>query len=425
MQKKLTAAAAGIAAVTLAVTGCSTKATDDNGGGGGGSSNGDVKTDIGVTDDTITLGSLADHSGVFKVLSLAFTEGDAIWAEEVNAAGGICDREIVIEVKDTGYKVDNAIPLYEELKGTSLGIIQMVGSPILAALKTRITQDHMVVSPGSWASVNLDAPEVMMVGQTYDVEMINGLSYLQAQGTIADGDTIGHIYTDSEYGQGGLMGSKSYAEQHNLKIIEAPIGGTDTDMTATITKMKSEGVTAIAITTPPAAVSSTVVQNVAQGLNVPVIGNNPTFSPTMFTDDTVAAGLDHFYLVSSVAPSGSDNPLAKKVSEAYAARTSEPPNIGVMQHYVTALAWGSVLEQACKDGDLTRDGILAAKEKVDSVDSQGLGGALDFTVPGAPSSREAYILAPDNSAPDKLVVAEGGDLFESAEAKDYKAPHEK
>jgi ABC-type branched-subunit amino acid transport system substrate-binding protein len=423
MQKKLTAAAAGIAAVTLAVTGCSTKASDDKGGGDSGS--GDVKTDVGVTDDTITLGSLADHSGVFKVLSLAFTEGDAIWADEVNEAGGICGRDIVIDLKDTGYKVDNAIPLYEELKGTSLGIIQMVGSPILAALKTRIEQDNMVVSPGSWASVNLDAPEVMMVGQTYDVEMINGLSYLQSNGMIADGDTIGHIYTDSEYGQGGVMGSKYYAEQHKLNVIEAPIGGTDTDMTATITKMKSQGVTAIAITTPPAAVASTVVQNVAQGLNVPVMGNNPTFSPTMYTDETVAAGLEYFYQASSVAPYGSDNPLAKKVAKAYEARTAEPPNIGVMQHYVTALAWGAVLEQACKDGDLTREGIVAAKEKVDSVDSQGLGGELDFSVPGAPSSRESYILAASNDAPDKLVIAEGGELFESPDATEYKAPHQK
>ncbi|MFV0535432.1 MAG: ABC transporter substrate-binding protein [Cumulibacter sp.] len=421
MQKKITVAAAGITALALTITGCSTKASDDNGGGGN-SGSGDVKADIGVTDDTITLGSLADHSGVFKVLSLAFTAGQNIWADDINDDGGICGRQIEILEKDTGYEVDNAVPLYEEIKPDVVGIIQMVGSPILAALKTRVIQDKMIVSPGSWASVNLDAPEVMMVGQTYDVEMINGLTWLMEEGEIAEGDKIGHIYTDSEYGQNGLMGSKYFAEQHGLEVIEAPIGGTDTDVTATITKMKSQGVTAIAITTPPAAVSSTAVQNVAQNLNVPIIGSNPTFSPTMFDDETVTEGLKHYHLISSVAPFGADNPLAEHVAEKYAEMTDEDPNIGVMQQYVTSLAWQAVLEQACEDGDLTRDGLLAAKEKVDQVDSQGLGGALDFTVPGAPSSRETYILAADPDAPDGLSVA--ADLFSSEDAQAYVAPHQ-
>lgn len=421
MNKKLSVAAAGLATLTLAVTGCSTKANDDGGGGSGDGSG--VKTDIGVTDSEITLTAYADLSGVFKVLSQAFTHGNQIWADEVNAAGGICDRDIKINVQDTGYKVDLAVPIYEAAKGTDLGAIQMVGSPILAALKQKIIADKMVVSPGSWASVNLDAPEVMMVGQTYDIEMLNGLSWLQQQGKIADGDKIGHIYTDSEYGQNGVMGSDAYAKEHNLEVLKAPLGATDTDMTATITKFKAEGVKAIAITTPPAAVSSTVVQNVAQGLNVPIIGSNPTFSPTMFSDQTVVNGLSNYFLISSTAPFGTDIEIAKKVAAEYESRTQDEPNIGVLQAYVKGLVWGEVLEKACDNGDLTRQGILDAKAEVDSVDTQGAAGALDFSKEGAPSSREAFILSPDANAPDKLTIT--ADLFSSEEAKAYKAPFEK
>ena len=420
MRKNLTVAGAGLATLTLAVAGCSNKAADSSGGGSG---SGDVKTDVGVTDDTITLGALADLSGVFKVLSLAFTAGDQIWADDVNAAGGICGREIKLDVQDTGYKVDNAIPVYDKIKTTSVGIVQMVGSPILAALKTKIVSDHMLTSPGSWASSNLDAPEVMMVGQTYDVEMLNGLAYLQKEGKIADGDKIGHIYIDSEYGQGGLLGSQAYAKEHNMEIVAAPVSGTDTDMTATITKFKSEGVKAIAITLAPAGASSAIVQNAAQGLNLPVVGSNPTFSPTMFTDQAVVDGLQNFYLMSSTAPYGTGGADAEKVAEEYAKKTQDAPNIGVPQAYVTGLAWGEVLKKACENGDLTRAGVAAAKEQVDSVDTKGMGTALDFSTPGRPSSHEAYVLQPDASAPDKLKVADGP--FTSDEAKKYKAPHEK
>ena len=420
MRKNLTVAAAGLATLTLAVTGCSTKAADTSTGSGG---SGDVKTDVGVTKDTITLGALADLSGVFKVLSLAFTAGDQIWADDVNAAGGICGRKIKLDIQDTGYKVDNAIPVYEKIKTTSVGILQMVGSPILAALKTKVISDKMLTSPGSWASTNLDAPEVMMVGQTYDVEMLNGLAYLQKEGKIADGDKIGHIYIDSEYGQGGLMGSQAYAKEHNMQVVAAPVSGTDTDMTATITKFKSEGVKAIAITLAPAGASSAIVQNVAQGLNLPVLGSNPTFSPTMFSDQAVTDGLKHFYLMSSTAPFGTGGEAATKLAEEYAKKTTDAPNIGVPQAYVTGLAWGEVLKKACENGDLTRAGVVAAKEEVDSVDTQGMGTKLDFSTAGRPSSHEAYVLQPDAAAADKLkVVAEP---FESDEAKKYKAPAEK
>ncbi len=51
----------------------------------------------------------------------------------------------------------------------------------------------------------------MMIGTTYDLEIVNGLAYLQQQGLIADGDTIGHIYIDGEYGGNGLKGSQYYA----------------------------------------------------------------------------------------------------------------------------------------------------------------------------------------------------------------------
>ena len=421
MNKRITTLTAGTMLVALAVTGCSTKAKESSGGGSGAS--GSLKTDVGVTDKEINLAVQTDTSGVFKVLGLGLTHGNELWAEDVNKAGGICGRTVKLDIQDNGYKADNALPLYETQKATNLGFVQLLGSPILAALKQKIIADKVTSATASWASSNLDAPEVLMIGQTYDIEIINGLAWMQKQGKIADGDKIGHIYIDSEYGQGGLMGSEAYAKDHDITVIKAPVGGTDTDMTATITKMKSEGVKAIAITTAPGAVSSAVVQNVAQGLNVPVIGSNPTFSPTMYTDQTVAEGLKNFYLISSTAPYGSDNELAKKVAKKYEARSKEAPNIGVMQAYVTGLVWGEVLKQACSDGDMTREGVLKAKAKVTSVNSQGLGGALDFSKEGAPSSREAYILQPDQAAPDKLKIA--AELFESDEAKKYKAPHEK
>ncbi|MFV0533123.1 MAG: ABC transporter substrate-binding protein [Cumulibacter sp.] len=410
---------AGTVAAALLLSGCSTKASDDSGGG----SDGDLKTDFGVTDDEITLLELSDLSGVFKVISLAFTNGTKVWADEVNDAGGICGRDIKLEIQDTNYKVENAVPLYEQHKDDALGQINLGGSHILAALKQKVENEKMLTVPASWASVNLETDAVMMVGQTYDVETINGLAYLQEEGLIADGDKIGHIYVDSEYGQNGLMGSKAYAKDHDITVVEAPISASDTDLTATITKLKSAGVTAIAITTPPAALGSAAVQNVQQGLEVPIIGNNPSYAPNLLEDEGVAKALEHFYMSSSVVPFSAGNDKADEVLEAAQELADDEPNIGIINGYTWGLAWQAVLEKACDNGDMTREGVVSAKNEVDSVESEGLTGALDFTVPGAPSSREAYIVVADGEKPGGLAIAK--DLFSSPEAEAYKAPAQK
>ena len=421
MNKRITTLTAGTVLVALAVTGCSTKAKESSGGGSGAS--GSLKTDVGVTDKEINLAVQTDTSGVFKVLGLGLTHGNELWAEDVNKAGGICGRTVKLDIQDNGYKADNALPLYETQKASNLGFVQLIGSPILAALKTKIIADKVSVVTASWASTNLDAPEVMMIGQTYDIEMINGLAWAQKQGKIKDGDKIGHIYIDSEYGQNGLLGSQAYAKEHKMEIIGVPVAGTDTDMTATMTKLKDQGVTAIAVTTAPGGMASIAVQNVAQGMNLPLIGSNPVFSPTLMTDPTVASALSNLFIVNSIAPFSQDAEFAKKLAGEYKAKFSDEPNLGVNAGYVAGLAWEDILKQACDDGDMTREGVLAAKKKVKAVDTKGMMGTLDFSKEGSPTTREAFIEQADASAEGKLKITE--ELFVSDEAKAYKAPHQK
>ena len=156
MKRVSTLLTSALAVAVLATSACSTKAEDDGDSGGSGVGPGDVKTDIGVTDDTITLGVQSDLSGVFKSIGLALTHGNEIWAEDVNADGGICDREIVLDIADNAYSVDKALPLYETQKGNVLGFLQLIGSPITAALKTKVEMDGMLAVPAAPASVHLD-----------------------------------------------------------------------------------------------------------------------------------------------------------------------------------------------------------------------------------------------------------------------------
>ena len=121
-----------------------------------------------------------------------------------------------------------------------LAIEQTIGSPINTALAPQLESDKMVNIPAAWAQSLTENPENAIVGATYEIEMINVLDYLLKEGKIKEGDKIGHIYFEGEYGEGGLQGSKYFAEKHDMTVVESEIKATDTDMTASVTKLKAQ-----------------------------------------------------------------------------------------------------------------------------------------------------------------------------------------
>ncbi|WP_410614335.1 ABC transporter substrate-binding protein [Amycolatopsis sp. lyj-109] len=415
---KRTHLAAALVAV-LALSACSTKAGDS---GSSGPDSSGVKTGKGVTATEVTLGVMTDKSGVFKNLGLGVTQGNELWAKDFNAAGGVCGRQVKLEEVDHGYKADTAKTLYPQIEPKVLGFVQLLGSPVVAALKQNLASDKTTAAPASWSSELLDNPYVMIVGTTYDLEIIDGLSYLQEQGQLKDGDPIGHIYIDGEYGKNGLRGSQFYAKKHNLTLKEVKITSTDSDLTNVVTGLKGAGVKAIVLTTTPTQTGSTVGANKALGLNVPVLGNNPTFDPALLKSPAASA-LDKLTIVASSVPFSADLPKAKDVAAKFKAAYKETPNGGVPYGYAVGEVWGAVLKKACDNKDLTRDGIAAALKQTTSASTDNLVAALDFSKPGTPATRQVYAATPDASAEGGVKYVKP--LFEAPEAKEYVAPHQK
>ncbi|KIF79778.1 ABC transporter, partial [Streptomyces sp. 150FB] len=220
--------AALLAALALALAGCSGKATEkdprsEDAGG--------VRTGVGVTAKTIKLGVLTDMTGVYASLGKSVTQAQQLWAKQTNAAGGICGRTIELTVRDHGYDPQKAVAAYNELAPGVLGFAQFIGSPFVAAVEPRIDgQDKGLVLPQAWSASLLGSPYVRVIGATYDVETINAVDYLLAEKRLAKGDKLGHVYFEGDYGENALEGSKYAAEQAGLTVVEQKIKPTDNDM---------------------------------------------------------------------------------------------------------------------------------------------------------------------------------------------------
>ncbi len=420
-QRRVKQVAASVALLaTLALAGCSTRAPEPAAPGAGGE--GEVATDVGVTADTITLGVLSDTSGPFRNLGTNIVQGNQIWADEVNAAGGLCGRQIVLDIQDSNYKADIATTVYRTQQPGILGYLQLLGSPVNAALRGNLESDEVTSLALSWSSFILDNPYQIIPGTTYDLEMINGMRYLQDQGLIAEGDTVGHIYIGGEYGDNGFLGSTSYAEQHGITVVPAQIAATDTDMTNIVTGFQGQGVTAILLTTTPAQTASTLNANAALQLGVPVLGNNPVFDPATNLAGDAAANVANLYVAASSVPFSADVAKAQEIATTFdEAYPDASASAGVPYGYAGGLIWQQIIEQACEGGDLTRAGVHDAFLASEAITTQELvASELDFSQAGSPPSRAVYIAQADPAQPGGL--RQVTEPFTAPEAESYVAP---
>ena len=380
------------ASILAAASGCSTKAPDTATSGGGGGGEGEVTVGRGVEGSTIKLGVLTDLTGVFAALGADLSNAHTLFWEQQNAGDKVCGEYTVeLDTQDTGYVPANGVQLYSGMKDEVLAMQQTIGSPINAALSEQYEAENVVNIPPAWARSLTELPGTATPGATYDVEMVNGIGYALEEGLIKEGDSIGHIYFEGEYGAGGLEGSKYMAEAHGLKLVEAKIKATDQDMSAQITQMKAAGVKAIALTVAPGQTASAAGVAATQGLDVPLIGNNPVFAPGLLEGPAAEPLKKNLYVASPTNSFDKQPELLEAYQEKYPDVT---PSLGVVVGTGMSEIMLQILEKACEDGDMTPEGLIAAKQSLTDVDTNDLLVPLDFSKEGESPSRQSYILQP-------------------------------
>jgi ABC-type branched-subunit amino acid transport system substrate-binding protein len=389
------------AVMVAAVSGCSTKAPESSGSGGGEA--GDVATDVGVEGTTIKLGVLTDLTGVFAALGKDLTNSNQLYWED----NKVCDTyDVELDVQDTGYVPQTGVQLYSGMKDSVLAMQQTIGSPINTALAPEYEADTIVNFPSAWSKTLTEIPGTGVVGATYDVEIANGYDYLFQEGLLKEGDTVGHIYFEGEYGANGLAGTKAVAEEKGLNVIEAQIKSTDQDMSAQVTQFKAAGVNAIALTVAPGQTASVAAVAEAQGLDVPILGNNPVFAPGLLVGPTANWLKTHLYVASPVSSFDDHADLLKAYQEAYPDIT---PSLGVLVGTGMAVLMNQVLDAACDNGDLTRQGVLDAFNDLSDIDTGGLVVPIRGFENGKSPSLESFVLQPADAPGGAKVLA---DAFE-------------
>ncbi|HEX4099456.1 MAG TPA: ABC transporter substrate-binding protein [Pseudonocardiaceae bacterium] len=382
-----------------------------------------LTTDFGVTGTEITLGALTEYSGPFKDLGVGVVHGQQVWVNETNTAGGICGRKIKLAIRDDEDDVAKAKTQYAALEPTVLGFTQILGSSVTTALSQSLIDNETTAVALSKSSELLGNPYVIIPATTYDVEMINGLSYLMEQGKIHDGDTIGYLWLDGEYGANGLRGARYFAQRHHLTLRDAKVTATTSDLHAFVAAFAgAPRVTAIALSTTPDQTASAVTANQQLRLNVPMIGNSAAFTPRLLFGPA-AGPLRNLSVMDSSVPFSAAVPGAEHVADAYRqAGYLELPSSGVPYGYAIGKIWGQLLKRACANGNMSRSGIQEALLQSTNITTDKLVADLNFAKRGSPAAREASVGVPDAAVLGG--IREVKPLFLAPDAQSYVAAHQ-
>jgi ABC-type branched-subunit amino acid transport system substrate-binding protein len=395
--------------LSLAVGACGTGSSSSTNSGG---TSGKLQAGPGidVASKTIRIGDINALTGPAAPLGNAVAAGHRAFFDSLNARGGIDGWKVKLTVKDSGYKPQEHVQLFNQLQ-SSVAILNSFGSPTTKAIQPQVDQQKLVTFPASfdslWGADSVMAP----VGAPYSVDIANVLDYYTSSG--AKKPKIGIIYQNDEYGADGLRGFK--AAKSALGFVDAgqqSFNPGDTSFTAQVQKLKAAGADAVVVTALPSATGPIVGTAATLGFKPQWILQGPAFLEQLITKDgnvgsaptPVASVLGGALVTSFAAPWGDHGSPGMKQLVADHDRYSAdlPPSIYFTLAYAQGQVQAAILRKAIASGNLTRDGILTAKQNLGTVDLAGIAPSVSYEPQPGPPTRKSLITRIDPKVPGFL-----------------------
>lgn len=334
----------------------------------------------GVSNDKVVLGQAAVFSGPAAQLGIQLRNGIKAYLDYVNEKGGVHGRKIELVTEDDRYEASVAPgatrKLIEEHKVFAL--IGYVGTPTGVAHLLVVTQAKVPLVGMFTGAEVLRVPfnrYIFHVRASYYDETEKIVEQIVSIG----GRNIAVFYQDDSYGMAGLTGTDIAMKKRNMKI--SALGTVERN-----TVKVEEAVKKINAVKPDAVVMISAYTSIAEFVRqMQKAGSNATFYNVSFVGSKAlsdALGKDGVGVaISQVVPFpwGTAVPVVKEYQQLSKKAGFTDYNFSAMEGFLSAKVAVEGLRRAGRN--LTRDGFIAALEKMQDVD---LGG---FYVGYSPTNR--------------------------------------
>ncbi|RZS32740.1 amino acid/amide ABC transporter substrate-binding protein (HAAT family) [Herbihabitans rhizosphaerae] len=397
-------------------------------GGDGGSDSGQAgapgKT-AGFDGTTIRLGVLTPSTGSVAVIGLPLTAGNKVWFDQVNASGGIAGKyRVELAQEDTQYKPDVAVQQYNKIKGNVVAFTQLLGTPSTLAVLPQLRSDKVLAAPASLDGLWVREENLLPVGAPYQVQVINAVDHYLKEGGGSTSSKICAMVQDDVYGEAGLQGLNFAAERYKFSIANTQKFKINTEnYTGQIGALAGAGCQMVFLTATPSDAAK-IWGTAAQARFAPRwYGQSPSYTGAL-AKSAVAPYLQQAVLIVSEGTEWGDasvSGMRDMVARATQFAPQQPPDYYFAFGYNQARAMTAVLEKAVQQGNLSRDGILAASKALGTVGFDGLAGDYQY---GAAETRNpprsSTLFAVDPAKPFGLRTVKYNFTSDAAKAYEFK-----
>ena len=270
MPRRLVALASA-SLLTLGLAACGS-GDDDGGGGGGGAA---------AEEGPIKIGAILGISGRFAFVGAPQQQALELAADQMNADGGICDRDVEFVVYDDEVDETKSVPLANRLISED-EVVAIIGPSITVpalAVQPVVERAQMpnmtLTSRAIWEET--ENSYVFHTTPREEVEVKSILAFLEDELGVSK---VGVIYDRQPYGTSNLAFIKEFAPDYGLEIVaEEGIENGDTNADAQVSRVASSGAEAVIVWVGDPAATGVAVALQQSGANIPMIGSSAIAGP--------------------------------------------------------------------------------------------------------------------------------------------------
>ncbi len=344
-----------------------------------------ILTGVGITDDTITLAALLPLSGTLQSFGRSMLEGHEVyWAyvnEVLGGVGGVYPVRVV--PLDTAYDEDTAGTLWAANQDDTLAVSSTLGSPITDAVLGEIGDRSILVAAGSQAASWSSSPQVVLnlAIPTFRDQIAGAVVAGGAEDPVVAADPpLGLMFQEGVYGGDCAAGFRQATERYPPgETVTAGHPTTATEFAGDLGLMQEAGVETLFVCSSSQALLRIVATLDLLGYRPTLVATSQSYDaslPAALGDEGgEPAGLEllaDVYLVGSWPAFEGETPGMKLLKDNLARYDTRLPGQVVdpwfFLGYTQAATFHLVLEEALTEGDLTRDGVWAARDRLGDVD---------------------------------------------------------
>lgn len=325
----------------------------------------------------IYLGVISDLSiGPFASYGPELVQGHEDFWARVNEAGGISGYDVNTSeyIRDGEYDPQVYPQVYREIEPDVLALAETLGTPQTQAILGDMQADNVVGAASTWWSGwNFDEDDggvVLESGSSYCFHSMSGLDWLSENR--AEPESVVAVGFPTDFGLDFGAGVDAWGEANDVEVLpfietgpNSAVGNQD----AVVQRILEEQPDVVGLAVGPTEAAEIVGKAAAQDFTGTFLGFLASWNPALLQTEAAPA-LEALYLnVATHGPYGSDSDAHQAMLEARG-EGDNPPNDGYTYGWVTQYPIKAVLEQAAENGDLTREGVVAAVDGTE-VDFEG------------------------------------------------------